>query len=404
MSINKIVIEMEAGYDFRNGDDRIQVVPKEKDAWSVIREVTQNGYREDAFYICDINDVISQYKKWKITMPRVEPHYAVKCNATKAVLESLAALGAGFDCASKEEIRKVQALGVSPNRIIFANPAKKASHIKYAAEVGVSTMTFDSKNELMVLRIRYDDLSATYVLGNKYGCDPKTEALDILRVARSLDIKVIGVSFHVGSGSKDTTIYAKAIEAARYVFDVAENLGFNFNFLDIGGGFPGGKTKDFYEIGRSINKALEMYFPDPSIRIISEPGRYFVTSAFTLLSNIHSIKEGVEVDPTTGKSQTLQMYYLDVSVYGAFITVLTDEFYQPKALNGSKHSRNYPSIVWGATCDGVDKIAHNVLLPELNIGDWIVFEEAGAYTLSIACEFNGFPVPDVHCIIDEENW
>ncbi|KAJ8955857.1 hypothetical protein NQ318_005403 [Aromia moschata] len=384
-------------------DRRIQVVTPGRDAWSLIKEITQGDYQEDAFYICDINDVIAQYKKWKMKMPRVEPHYV------------LAALGAGFDCASKEEIRKVLELGVAPSRIIFANPAKKASHIRYAAAVGVTTMTFDNENELykikryftdarMVIRIRYDDLSATYVLGNKYGCDPKTEARDLLLVARSLGIDVIGVSFHVGSGSKDNAIYAKAIEAARHVFDVAETLGFNFNFLDIGGGFPGGRSEDFYEISRSVNHALDTLFADSSIRVISEPGRYFVTSAFTLVSNIHSVKEAVETDAASGDPVKLQMYYVDVSVYGAFITVLCDEFYPPKTLYGHLDARKYPSVVWGATCDGVDKIAHNVMLPKLKIGDWIVFEDAGAYTLSIACEFNGFPPPNVHCVVDEDNW
>lgn len=73
---------------------------------------------------------------------------AVKCNDDTTVLEILAALGTCFDCASKAEINKVLSLGVSADRIIFANPAKPISHIRYAASVGVSTMTFDNETEL----------------------------------------------------------------------------------------------------------------------------------------------------------------------------------------------------------------------------------------------------------------
>lgn len=47
------------------------------------------------------------------------------------------------------EIQLVQSLGVPPERIIYANPCKQVSQIKYAANNGVQMMTFDSEVELM---------------------------------------------------------------------------------------------------------------------------------------------------------------------------------------------------------------------------------------------------------------
>lgn len=73
---------------------------------------------------------------------------AVKCNDSLTVLELLATLGTGFDCASKTEINKILSLDVSAERIIFANPAKPNSHIRHAAAMGVDVMTFDSETEL----------------------------------------------------------------------------------------------------------------------------------------------------------------------------------------------------------------------------------------------------------------
>lgn len=52
-------------------------------------------------------------------------------------------------------------------------------------------------------------------------------------------LQVIGISFHVGSGCNDVTAFTRAIEHARKLFDFAETVGFEFNFLDIGGGFAG---------------------------------------------------------------------------------------------------------------------------------------------------------------------
>lgn len=101
------------------------------------------------------------------------------------VIEILAALGTGFDCASKAEINKVMSVGVDANRILFANPAKPSSHIVHAAAVGVDLMTFDNEAELykvkklhptakMVIRVRCDDENAQCQLGMKFGCDAET--------------------------------------------------------------------------------------------------------------------------------------------------------------------------------------------------------------------------------------
>jgi len=47
------------------------------------------------------------------------------------------------------------------------------------------------------------------------------------------------ISFHVGSGCQDTAAFVEALQNSRKLFDYAESVGFHFNVLDIGGGFPG---------------------------------------------------------------------------------------------------------------------------------------------------------------------
>lgn len=105
----------------------------------------------------------------------------------------------------------------------------------------------------MVIRIRYDADNILVKMGNKFGCDPKTDAPHLLNLAKMLNIDVIGVSFHVGSGCEEPIAYRNAIAAAREVFDLAENLGFKFKLLDVGGGYPG------YH-GESIDEVLSQKF------------------------------------------------------------------------------------------------------------------------------------------------
>ena len=138
-------------------------------------------------------------------MPRVEPFYAVKCNNEPGILQLLASLGTGFDCASKAEIKQVLSLGVDPSRIIYANPCKMRSHIKYASERNVSLMTFDNEVELQKVKAFYPDAhlvirilppasKAVCNLGCKYGIQPE-KAPALLQTARDLGLNVVGLRF-----------------------------------------------------------------------------------------------------------------------------------------------------------------------------------------------------------------
>lgn len=90
----------------------------------------------------------------------------------------------------------------------------------------------------MVLRIRVDGSRAVCQLGMKFGCYAK-HAPHLLNVAKNLEINVIGVSFHVGSGCLDTNAYSAALEICAKIFEIGGTFGFHFTLLDIGGGFPG---------------------------------------------------------------------------------------------------------------------------------------------------------------------
>ena len=53
------------------------------------------------------------------------------------------------------EIQTILELGVAPEHIIYANPCKQISHIKYAARNGVALMTFDNELELYKVKTHY---------------------------------------------------------------------------------------------------------------------------------------------------------------------------------------------------------------------------------------------------------
>ncbi|XP_060807208.1 ornithine decarboxylase isoform X2 [Amyelois transitella] len=310
-------------------EERIRVMEGEWSPTDVIRQIVESGTQEDPFYVMDIGEVVARYHRWRELMPRVEPFYAVKCNDEKLLVTTLAALGTGFDCASKAEIELVTSIGVKPDRIIFANPAKMASHIRYSSAAGVNTMTFDSETELLkikqymphaqlVIRIRCDAAEAQCPLGIKFGCDPVSEAPRLLKLAAVLGLEVVGVSFHVGSGARSGGAYARGVRLARALFAAG---GHRLALLDLGGGFPGGRGCSLAEVASEINTALETHFPSRSVRVIAEPGRYFAAAAYTLATMVHAKRE---VTPKEGEDELHTMYFVNDGVYGSFNCVLYD--------------------------------------------------------------------------------
>ncbi|KAI9495027.1 ornithine decarboxylase [Zychaea mexicana] len=394
-----------------------EVIKDKLDAMSVQKwELDQ----ENAFFVGDLGEVYRQHLRWKALLPRIEPFFAVKSNPDPMVVKLLASLGIGFDCASKSEIQQVLNVGVEPSRIIYANPCKQASFIRFAAQHNVARMTFDNAEELykikklypdaeLLLRILTDDSKSLCQLGLKFGA-PLDLTEDLLQTAKDLNLNVVGVSFHVGSGCYDENAFADAVVRARRVFDQAEKVGLPaFSILDVGGGFPSNNVKEgitFEKVAAVLGPAVDALFP-PEVRVIAEPGRYYVASAFTVCTHVIGRRTVV------AENETQYMYYVNDGMYGSFNCILFDhqEVYPQVLTRGGKlaldnEEKNnvkveddkgptFTSSIWGPTCDSIDCLAKEAKLPVLDDGDWIYWENMGAYTICAASKFNGFKQSEV---------
>lgn len=408
-----------------------------------IRAHIQAGTTE-AFNICNLMDVTRQMARWRAHLPRVDPYYAVKCNPDTQVLAALASAGAGFDCASKAEIDLLRNMGIKTSRIVYANPCKQPSHIKHAAAVGVGLTVFDCEDELdklhalhpsakLLLRILVDDSQAQCTMSQKYGA-PLWKVPELLRRASNLDLDVTGVSFHVGtlrargpgpspperrangsrrhafatrlragSGCRGPESFVSAVHAARQTVDMAAALGLRMRVVDIGGGFPGGEVPEpgtlesrapgpatFEAIAGELGRALDTYFPAAGgFELVAEPGRFFVSSSTTLVTNVIGRKADSQGNP---------MYFVDDGLYGSFNCILYDHAkVYPHALGADggqlTHARAGACSVWGPTCDGLDCIVDAGTLPPLRVGDWLCWPNMGAYTSAAGSTFNGMARP-----------
>jgi ornithine decarboxylase len=250
----------------------------------------------------------------------------------------------------------------------------------------------------VLIRLACSDSSSQCPMSCKFGA-PNDRVEQILTHAMDLQLRVVGVHFHVGSGCSDPTIYHKALLDARRAFDIGIEIGHNMHILDLGGGYPGlsldGSCKTsngvhFEEMATVINSLLSQLFKNdpscPQYRIMAEPGRFMCAGSSALLTKIHS-KCWVDEDTVR--------YYVNDGLYGCFNCVLYDhQTVTPETLDVVESRRSVKKVtIFGPTCDGFDKIMDDGAshLPEMEVEERLIWMTMGAYTTAASTTFNGFP-------------
>lgn len=66
-------------------NDRIHVLESNSDVWKIINGIAESGMQEEAFYVCDLGQIVNKFREWKMKLPRVEPHYGWFCFEMKCL-------------------------------------------------------------------------------------------------------------------------------------------------------------------------------------------------------------------------------------------------------------------------------------------------------------------------------
>jgi ornithine decarboxylase len=343
---------------------------------------------------CDV--VRRQYHALNDALPSVSLHFALKPLPHEAVVRTLLAEGASFDLATSGEVELVKQVGVPAERTIHTHPIKRDSDIRDALEYGCTVFVVDNLNELekfkpykdqveLLVRLSFRNKEAFADLSKKFGCSAE-DALEIIETANRWQIRIKGLSFHVGSQTLNPQKYVDAIEACKVLMNKVVDFGLPaLSMLDIGGGFPVSYNRQVMPIKLfcvPINAALAG-LPD-TVQVIAEPGRFIVAEAMVSVASIMG----------QAKREGQMWYYLDDGIYGSFSGLMFDDAQYP--LTAIRLSDNWrtsalqSSVLTGPTCDSIDVVADNIMLPALSNGDLIVGKMMGAYTSATATDFNFF--------------
>ncbi|MDF1585893.1 type III PLP-dependent enzyme [Marinimicrococcus flavescens] len=329
--------------------------------------------------------------------------YAVKCNDTPLVLQSLWNGGVRhFDTASINEIRLVRTL-LPEATCHFMHPVKSTEAIAEAYfEHGVKRFVLDHVDELtkivaatdgaedleLFVRLAVPGQGAMLSLTGKFGVEV-AEAVRLVRAVR-WHAKEVGLTFHVGSQCVDPQAYRRAIDVAAEV--VAETG--SVDHLDVGGGFPAlykGDEPEFEAFVAVIETAVAEH--GLVCRLQCEPGRALVADGASVLT---------KVELRRGRS-----LYLNDGVYGnlAELKWIGPQF--PTRLvrpSGEVGGAQEAFDLFGPTCDSIDSMpGPHWIAAEAREGDWVEVGMMGAYSSALKTAFNGFEAGTV-AILHDDGW
>ena len=320
--------------------------------------------------------------------------YAVKSNPEEAVVENLIAAGLrGFDVASPYEMALIRRL--APDAAMhYNNPVRSRAEIAVAVDLGVKSYSVDSKSELaklielvpaegteITVRFKLPVAGAAYNFGAKFGAtaDLATELLMTVAAAGFIP----SITFHPGTQCTDPAAWESYIRVAG---DIARDAGVTIARLNVGGGFPSHRLNavepQLEATFALIDRVTAEVFGDNRPLLICEPGRALVGDAYSVAARVKAVRDDMHVFLNDGVYGTLTELPL-IGVIDRTQVVSPDGRLRTGAVQ--------PRIVFGPTCDSVDRLPGEMPLPaDIAEGDFVIFHGMGAYSTVTNTRFNGF--------------
>lgn len=321
--------------------------------------------------------------------------YALKANSNLSLLKMLASLGAGADCVSANEIRRAREAGIEKYRIVFSGVGKRDEEIEYALKEDILFINVESEGELKRVELIAKELNkvarvsfrinpnidpkthpyiSTGLHENKFGVEIEEAKKLYLLAKESSLLNPVALHFHIGSQLIELEPILEATKVASDFLTWLDANKIDIKILDVGGGLGIRYDKESeilpYDYAQGILSML-----NKEVTIACEPGRFIVGNSGQFLTKVlyekrNDKKRFVVVD---GAMNDL----LRPSLYNAFHNVKV-----------FKEGESSLCDVVGPICESGDFLAKNINLPELEHGDLLVIESAGAYGMSMSSNYN----------------
>ena len=323
--------------------------------------------------------------------------YAVKANPHPEVLRTLVSAGiAAFDVASPAEMAAVRRAD-SKAVLHYNNPIRSKAEVAAGVAYGVYSWSIDDARSLSQLRdvprscevaVRFTlpVVGAAYDFGSKFGASPEV-AIDLLQQVAAMGFRP-ALCFHPGTQCEDPSAWITYMQVAK---DIASCAKVQLKRLNLGGGFAArhyGAPPDLERVLHALEDANMRLFGSEGPALLCEPGRAMVSNAFTLATRIKGIRKGGGV------------VFLNDGIYGGLTDLrdmgLPHQLRVVAQTGGARQGAAQARQIFGPTCDSLDQLPDGLILPEdCEVGDFLLFEGLGAYSLAMSTRFNGYGLSEL---------
>jgi diaminopimelate decarboxylase len=357
-----------------------------------------------SFYLLNTQKLRENYKKietaFKSKYENFVIGYSYKTNYLPYLCKELSKLGAYSEVVSRLEYDLAIKIGENPKKIIFNGPIKSENDLHLALR-NESIINLDSIYEIETIKeyalnnrdrqikvglrvnfdISKDDVSLLqegYKISRFGICTENGSLQYAIEELKGLNnIKITGLHGHYSTRNRDLASYKVITQKLCNI--AKEFIIEDLEYIDIGGGIYGELPKSFNrtvpsfeEYAEAICEIMNAEFTyDEKPTLILEPGMAMVANAFIFIAKVIETKT----------IRDTNFVVVDGSVHNIKPTMhknnLPLRILRQKECNSSKTLFN----IVGYTCMEKDYLAHEIteLLPQK--GDYIIFENVGAYTI-----------------------
>lgn len=374
--------------------------------------ITKLAESYDSFYLYDEKTIKESIARLQGYFPQVEFLYSMKCNPHPEVLKTVFGGGLGADAASLGEVLRAEACGLQKSQIYYSSPGKMRRDIETALDKAV--IIADSLEELHRINdiakergqivdvgIRVNPnftLDGDQCVFNKFGIDQEQVEFFLL-VKPCRNIRVTGLHVHLKSQELQTSAL---MDYHQKVFNMVEDLAprcDRLDYVNFGSGIGvtyavEDEDVDLGLLSQNFNVLLDYFQASyPNTKILIETGRYVSCKAGVYVTKV--IDRKISCDKTIYILRSTMNGFVRPSMdqifsnYGKFNAhpAPVEPFYTCKDAfqfeTLKDEQEKIPVTLFGNLCCGIDAIGRDVLMPELEQGDLVVINNAGAYAAVI---------------------
>ncbi|MBS5450979.1 MAG: hypothetical protein KHY83_03480 [Coriobacteriia bacterium] len=359
--------------------------------------------------------------------------YSVKTNPLPWILSVAREQGCMAEVVSGDEFALALECGFDPQDVIFNGPVKPRAWLEYALAHG-TVVNLDSVRDVawtkdwaakhpgqahVGARVGVDvekfcpGETITGDNGGRFGfCYENGEAVRVIRELQEAGVDVCGLHMHVTTLSRSQRVYEVL---AQHAAAVVRECGLTPRFIDMGGGYYGGGKRnagayDAYAVTMA-NVLRDVADPtscalyvEPGGAVVCTPGRYvgrvidakdtshdrFVTCELSRLNIDHEMKKTKHPIHLLDEHGECELVGVDASAEGAGSSAReTVSAERPGAVNPGTAERRVLArqVLCGFTCMESDRLCVLEDKPELAVGDVLLIDFAGAYSMSFTPGF-----------------